>query len=157
MAWAPKLVTGTSGSLTTSVTAYSTGDQLGGEITLTSMATGNAGYGVITGITVLDEADVMGGFDIFLWQDTTTPASDNAAAAWSDADARKIVPGFPISMPAPVDVGGARLSPVQNLWIPFQTGSSHANLYCDLVTRSNNSFFAAATDLKVYVSLLQYS
>jgi hypothetical protein len=154
--WGPiKVVSGDSSGLTTSVTAYTSADQLGTEITLAALAGANNGFGVITGISVVDDGDVLGSFDLFLFSDSTTPAADNAAAAWSDADAVKIVPGFPINMPTPIDVGGARISAVSGLWIPFQSGSGHDDLFCDLVTRSGHTFFVAADDIHVRVSVIQ--
>lgn len=157
MPWTPTVATVASAGLTTSVTNYSSGDQLGTEMTLPAVAGTNNGFGVITGVSLVDDGDVMGSCELWIFSDATTEAADNAAAAWSDADAALIVPGCPIFIPAPIDVGGARVGAVSNLWIPFQSGAGHDDLFCDLVTRSNNAFFAAVDDLHLNVSVIKYT
>lgn len=155
--WTPFVATVASSGLTTASTNYSTGDQLGAEMTLAAVAGVNNGFGVITGVTLIDDGDVMGASELWIFSDATTEATDNTAAAWSDADAALIVPGAPIFIPAPIDVGGARVAAVSNLWVPFQSGAGHDDLFCDLVTRSNNAFFVAVDDLHLNVSVLKFT
>ena len=158
MGWGPpKVVLVDAAGLTTSATAYSSGDQLGTEITLPDVAGATAGFGIITGISLIDDGDILLSTEIYVFSDTTTEAADNAAAAWSDADAVKIVPGFPLVMPAPIDVGGVRVAGLGNLWIPFQSGSGHDDLFVDVVTRSAHTFFTAADDVHLRFSIIQYS
>lgn len=157
MGWAPIQITATSAGLTTASTAYVTGDQLGTEITLTGAGAANAGYGAIIGVELIDYSDILGAVDMFVFYDTTTPASDNAANSWSDADANKNIPGSPIMLPAPIDSANNRSGGATNLWIPYKCGSGHSNLYCDLVTRSGHTFFGAVGDIHLNVHVLQYS
>src|SRR5437667_264578 len=100
--WAPVQVDVVSAGLTTATTAYTSGDQLGTEITVGTMAAANAGYGAIVAIELVDYSAILGAVDVFVFGDTTTPAADNAAAAWSDADSLKSIPGSPIMLPGPV-------------------------------------------------------
>jgi hypothetical protein len=157
MGWAPYVITATSGGLTTATNAYVTGNQLGTEITLTAAAAGNNGHGAIVGVELIDYANIVGAIDVLLFSDTTTPAADRAAAAWSDADSNKSIAGTPITLPGPTSLTNNRISGVGNIWIPYQSGSSHANLYCDLITRSGHTFFGAVTDLHLTINVMRFS
>jgi len=154
--WTPTQIAVVSAGLTTATNAYVTGDQLGTEITVTGAASSNAGFGAITGIELVDYSNILGAVDLFLFSDSTTPAADNAAAAWSDADALKSVAGSPVFLPAPVAMTSNRLGGVGNLWIPFKSGAGHANLFADLVTRSGHTFFGAVGDIKLLFSVVQW-
>lgn len=144
----PFMLEVTSAGLTTSITAYTSADQLGTEITCSPSGAGNNSFVVVTAMAIVDYAKVTGAVDARLFYNSTTPAADNAAASWSDADENKLVPGGQISFPAPtVDANNSTVA-IPNLWIgPFQlTGVS---FYLDLITRSANAVFAAAGDLHV--------
>lgn len=135
-----------SANLTTATTTYTSGDQLGDEITLTGVGGTNNNYGVITSITVVEYSRVLGAFELRFFRDTTTPAANNAAAAWSDADATKLIPGGVVMLPPPSQDANNGVIAMANLWIPFRTGSSHANLYMDMITRTGNAVFAGGAD-----------
>lgn len=141
--------------LTTGATPYTAGDQYGAEKTLATVAGANNGYGVITGVSVFDDGDVVVAADLHIFSDSTTPAADNAAAAWSDADMVKLIAGGVVIFPALTDFGGIRAASVSNLWVPFRSGSGHDDLFLDLVCRGNHNQFAAADDLHVRVSGFQ--
>lgn len=156
--WGPiKLITVDSSGLTTASTNYAAGDQVGAEMTFDAAAPGNAGLTVLVGVGLVDDGDVFGASDIIIFKDTTTEASDNAAASWSDADGAKMVPGGIITLPAPIDFGGVRMTSVSGLWIPVQSGTGHDDLYVDIVTRTANAFFAAADDLHLTLAFVQQS
>jgi hypothetical protein len=157
MGWAPFVAQCDSAGLTTASTAYTAGDQLGTEMTLAAVSGADAGYGVINAVTLIDDGDILGGVEVWIFSDATAEAADNAAAAWSDADAVLIVPGMPIYIPAPVDVGGVRLASITNLWVPYKSGSGHDDLFVDLVTRSGHTFFTAADDLHLRFSGMKYT
>jgi hypothetical protein len=147
-----------SAGLTIATTAYTSGDQLGTEITLSSAAAANNGFGAITGVELIDYAGILGGVDLYVFVDSTTPASDNAASSWStDADMLKSIPGSPISIPAPVSSANNRTSGVGSIWLPFRSGSGHSNLYLDLITRSAHTFFGAVGDIHLNFYVMQYS
>jgi hypothetical protein len=152
----PFYVEVTSAGLTTSITAYTSGDQLGTEITVATGG-GNAVYGVITSLTLIDYARVLGAVEARFFYDTTTEAADNAAYAWSDADSDKLIAGGIITIPSPVTDANNGVSVVPNLWCQFRTGASHGNLYCSLITRSGHTFFGAAGDIHLKVGGFYFS
>ena len=86
----------TSSGLTTATTAYTSGDMLGAQMTLPM----GKGYGSprvagqIIGVTVTDDSDVIGAIELFFFSASTTPAADNAANAWSDADWQQVLEGY---------------------------------------------------------------
>ena len=141
--------------LTTSITTYTSGDQLGTEITVATGG-GAQAYAVITSLTLVDFAKVIGALDFFFFNAATTPASDNAANSWSDADMNKLIAGGFISMAAPTASANNFMGSIPNLWANGRTDAS-GNFYLDLVTRSANAVFGAATDLKVRVGGFYFS
>lgn len=158
MAYAPAEVTCTSAGLTTATTAYAVGDQAGTEMTLTSAAASSGGHGVITGIELVDNSARMGSYQLWIFNASTTPAADNAAASWSDADAAKAIAGGPIIMPAPYVMANNGVGGAGNLWLPFKC-SGTANLYVDiqLLSVPTSNFFSAVGDLNFRFSILQWS
>ncbi len=135
----------TSAGLTIATTAYTANDQLGTILSFTSAVASSGGSGVINGINVLDEGDVMAAFDIVFFRATVTLASDNAAYAVSDADMR-LACGI-VPMPAPVDMGANRISTLPGLGMPYDCSAT--TLFAALITRSANAIFTAVTDLVV--------
>lgn len=135
-----------SGGLTTSVTSYTAGDQVGTIFTVTNAARASGGGGTITGITLIDAADVIGTYDVVFFTQSVTLASDNAAFAISDADALNVI-GI-AQLAGSFDMTNNRIAQLFNLAIPYVCVGS-TSLYAALITRSNHSFFAAATDLQL--------
>lgn len=137
-----------SSGLTTATTAYTSGDMLGVQMTLTIPGTrGNAVGGEIMGVTIIDDSAVIGAVDLFFFDQSTTPAADNAANAWSDADMQKL-----IGVLSPATVITSANNKVATLTnaeseIPFYAPAGV--LYVCAVTRTANAVFAAgATSLK---------
>jgi hypothetical protein len=141
---------GTSAGLTLSVTAYTSGDQLGEQITLAGAARNQGGGGYITGIVLIDAADVMGAVDVVFSRASITPAANNAPATFSDADALNIVGVVSIVAAGVVDLGGNRTCSANSVRIPYDCGDGTA-LYVNLITRTGNAVFAAVTDLRLVV------
>lgn len=156
MAWAPYFIQAASGGLTIATNTYVAGDQLGTEITLTGASLAAGASGAIVGVEMIDYSNVLGAVDMFLFYDSTSPAADNAACAWSDADSLKNIPGSPLMLPGPTSTTNNRTASLANVWIPYQTGAS-ANLYCDLVTRSAHTYFGAVGDIKLNVVVMRFS
>lgn len=142
----PFVVEVTSAGLTTSITTYTSGDQLGTEITCAPSGASASAFFVVDSVTLIDYAKVLGAVDLRLYNATTTPAADNAAYAWSDADSNKLVAGGVINIPAPVADANNSVIAVPNLWIKGRLDAS-AQFYADLITRSANAVFAAAGDI----------
>lgn len=134
----------TSGGLTTSVTAYTAGDQVGSLFTITDAVRATGGTGTIVSAFLLDKADIIGAFDIVLFKQTVTLAADNAAFSVSDADMEQCIGVIPLS--SAYDLGANRIS--QNVGCYHKiVCSANANLFAALVTRFGHAFFGATTDL----------
>jgi len=136
----------TSGGLTTSVTAYTAGDQVGTEFTMTNCARTTGGSGYITGVVLTDAADIIGAYDVVIFDSATTPAADNAAASWSDTDILKVVAVIPLV--GAYDTGLNRVAQANNLYIPYVC-SGGTSLFADLICRVGHTFFGATTNLQL--------
>lgn len=133
----------TSSGLTIATTAYASGDQVGVEFTFANAARVSGGSGTIVGVTLLDKADVITGYDVVISRDTLTPAADNSAYTLSDADAEKIV-GV-VMLGSIVDLGANRLGAQSGLAIPYTCAGTA--LYATLRAGIGHTFFTATTDL----------
>lgn len=136
--------------VTTATTAYTAGDQVGSQITLTGAARISGGTGTIVGAVLIDRSDIISAYDIVFHDSSITPASDNAAYAISDADALKTV-GM-VQLTGGYDIGNNRIAQAYNIAMPFKCSGS-ANLYCTLITRFGHTFFTSGSEpyLRVYV------
>lgn len=136
--------------VTTATTAYTAGDQVGAQITLASAARVTGGYGMITGVVMIDQSDIVGAYDVVFFDSSVTPASDNAAFAISDADSLKIV-GI-VQLAGAFDIGNNRIAQAYNLAVPYKCAGS-TSLYAALITRGSHTFFTAGAlpQLRVYV------
>ena len=77
--------------VTTATTAYVAGDQVGTLVTVANAARVTGGGGMIVGVTLIDQSDIIGAYDVVFFDSSVTLAADNAAFAISDADSLKIV------------------------------------------------------------------
>jgi hypothetical protein len=141
-----------SAGLTTATTAYSVGDMLGTEVSLTNAAGSSGGSGVVTGIHVVDADKIIGALDIRLFNSASTPAADNAANSWSDANALKQVAGVQIGPPV-VSANNGTIS-ATGLWIPYTCAVS--TLFLNVITLAAHTFFAIATNIQYTFELLRW-
>lgn len=136
-----------SAGLTIATTAYTAGDQMGSLFTFTDAVQTTGGSGYITGVTLIDAADVIGAVDVVFFRDTVTLAADNAAFAISDPDALKVV--SIVQLAGAYDIGNNRVAVGQNLSIPYDCVAT--SLYAALITRSGHTFFGAVGNLQLIV------
>lgn len=146
-----RVVTGTSAGLTTATTAYVAGDQLGTEITLSNMTRTGKGCTIVSA-TLIDKAKVLASVDAFLFSAATTPAADNAANSWSDADMLNCL-GI-LHFADLVQSGNNYILQALNCPITVKPGSS-TSIFCDLVTRSGHTFFGAVGDIQITLGILR--
>lgn len=137
-----------SSGLTTASTAYAAGDVLGAGWEFTGAARATGGTGTVTGVALLDVADVIGGVDLYLAAASITFGTDNAAPSVSDADAAKL--GVIIGLGA-IDVGGARVASAASLAVPYLCDATSLFVYAR--TRDAHTFFGAVTDLTLRLFL----
>lgn len=143
-------ITVTSSGLTTATTAYTNGDQLGAQMTFANAARVSGGSGIITGVFIVSAADITGPIDLQLAAETITLAGDNAAYAISDADSIKLKIPL-IQCAGAFDIGNNRLAQAYNIAVPYAcVGTS---LFGGLITRTGHTFFGAATDLQVTLTV----
>lgn len=142
-----------SGGLTTATTSYTAGDQVATQFTLANAAQTTGGYGRIIAVTLTDAADLIGAYDVVFTRASITPASDNAAYAISDADAKSIIGVATLS--GAYDIGNNRVGVYYGPPIMYDTGAG-TSLFATLITRSSHSFFGAVTDLQLQVYCERY-
>lgn len=135
-----------SGGLTIATTAYSAGDQVGTLFTLPNAARISGGGGTIVGVSLISAADIIGAYDVLIFDASVALATDNAVYAISDSDALDIV-GL-VQLAGAYDLGNNRLGQAYNLAIPYVCNGG-TSLYASLITRSGHTFFAAVTDLQL--------
>lgn len=146
-----RIITATSAGLTTATTAYTAGDQLGTELTLSSIVRTGKGA-VIQSAALIDKANIVGAVDLFLFSAATTPAADNAANSWSDADMANCL-GV-LHFTDAVSSANNRVVLATNAPIVLKPGSG-TSIFADLVTRTGHTFFGAGTDLIVALGVLR--
>lgn len=145
-----------SAGLTIVTTAYTSGDMLGTEMTLTLSDRGNGPVGgKIVGVTCTDDSDVIGALDLFFFEAASTPAADNAANSWADANLQTL--SCAVSLTTPLYDSGlnkAVTAPMAEMGVPFYAPTGV--LYVNAITRTGNAVFAAgATSLnyKIFVEI----
>lgn len=141
-----------SSGLTIATTAYLADDQLGAIFQFSSAARVSGGSGIVRGAVLIDKSGVVGGVDVYLWNQTVTLASDNAANGVSDAQAL-FCQGI-ISLPASAVTANNKILSTSGVGVPFKCSGS-ANLFASLVTRSGHTFFGATNDLVLTLTIAQ--
>ena len=136
--------------VTTATTAYTAGDQVGTIITIANAARISGGSGTIVGATLIDQSDIIGAYDVVIFDSSATLATDNAAFAITDADSLKIV--ALIQLAGAFDLTNNRIAQSYNLAIPYVCSGS-TSLFAALITRAGHTFFTTGQlpQLNVYV------
>lgn len=142
-----------SGGLTTSVTAYSVGDQVGTIFNLTNAVRDSGGFGEIRAMSLLDVNDIIGAYDVVLFNASVTLAADNAAFTLSDSDAASVVDI--VSLPFALDIGANRFSSLSGLSVPYNCVGT-TSLFAALICRTAHTFFTAATDLTLGITVVRH-
>lgn len=136
--------------VTTATTAYVAGDQVGTQITLANAARLSGGSGTIVGATLIDQSDIIGAYDLAIFDSSVTLAADNAAFAITDADSLKIV--ALIQLAGAFDLTNNRMAQSYNLAIPYVCNGG-TSLFAALINRAGHTFFTsgALPQVAVYV------
>lgn len=146
-----------SAGLTTSTTAYTSGDQLGTELTFASCARVSGQGGVIVGAVLLDKPKVLSAtpadVDLLLFSSSITGAADNAAFDDSDTDMGELVAKIRFSLADWVSMSSNAFNQQQNLAIGYTCDAT--SLFGILVSRTNHTFFGAVTDLRVALTVVR--
>jgi len=110
--------------------AYIAGDCYGTVMTLTGAASGTGRHTILRNVRFTDYDDVMGAFDLYLF-DATITVTDNGA--WAPADNVSMLAA--LRFPGGDDVGGSRFYELQGLGVYLKTNAD-ANLYAVCVLRT---------------------
>lgn len=140
--------------LTAASTAYTAGDMLGTEVTWTGMAITAGDSATILSGNMLDNAKVVGAVDLMFFTAASTPAADNAAESWSDAN--RLLQnngGAMVQFGTPLASALNSLAQVANVGKSYNTSGS-TSMFGNGVTRIGHTFFGAATDLKYSLDIL---
>lgn len=137
--------------LTTATTAYVTGDQLGGQLEFPNAVRSAGASGVVLSAVLIDDAKVVGAVDLYLFDRSVTPAADNAAAAFSDADMQFCL-GV-LSFPAPEQTANNGVATIEASGLAIVPNAT--SLYGCLVAQAGHTFFGAADDLTVALVIAQ--
>lgn len=140
-----------SSGLTTATNAYVAADQMGAILEFPNAARAAGGTGTIQSATLLDKAAIVGAVDLFLFDRTVTVATDNAAAAFSDADMAFCL-GI-LRFPPPIVNANNGLAAIEASGLGFDLDGT--SLFGAMVTRSGHTFFGAASDLVVSLHVVQ--
>jgi hypothetical protein len=142
-------------------TAYTAGDEItdtGGTIrTITSAATKSGGSGVIAGIGLSQSSGTpCTGLEIWIFDTTSTPQTDNAAFAPADGEVDTCIAICPltVSYQGTTGTGGNVFYDTGQISLPFLTVGS-ANLYWRLVTRAAYTAGANSDTMKARFRILQ--
>jgi len=123
-------------TITVPGTAYTANDCFGGEMTITSAARTSGGGGVLTGITMSFEDDILASTIEVLIFDSNPGGTytDNTALAVTDADTYLLLGS--VILDVRTDLGAGALLKATNVNIPYLCSGS-ANLYAVAVIRSS--------------------
>jgi hypothetical protein len=137
-------------TITTDTNAHTSGDLIGGKITLTgALRTGQSG--ILRGITIVDQDDQKPQCSIILLTGaatTTGTYTQNAAPTWTAADMGKIVARIPLVTADYVTVTTGTSIGQLNLSVPVYATTT-ADLHCLIVTTSTPTFTNATSKFRV--------
>lgn len=136
--------TSAASELTIVTTTYTAGDQVGVMFQFAGAARASGGGGMLVGISLLDEGDVIGSCDVVLFRSNATLAANNDPFALDDTNSREVI-GV-VQLAGAFDFTNNRLCQAFNLAVPYYC-SGGTTLYAALITRSANAVFVAHTDL----------
>jgi hypothetical protein len=129
--------------------AYAAGDQLGNQYTIANAARVSGGSGRITSVVLLDEADVVGPVTVLFFDRSVTPAADNAAASFSDADMLFHV--GTVELAQVTDLALNRSVSANSISVPYTCNAT--SLFASVITRTANGAIASATAHKLTVTV----
>jgi hypothetical protein len=130
---------------------YTAGNQAGTQVAFTN-ALRTTGTGTVATATLIDKSNVLGAVDLHLFSQPVTPASENTAANFSDADMQYFI--GTISFPAPIPFVNNRAATVPAVGLSVQAPGT--TLYGYMVTLTTHASFSAANDVTINLVMQQY-
>lgn len=142
----------TTGSGQSTSPAYTIGDMVGTELTLSSAAQSSGSGGFITGITVEDDGATTEQLRLMFFNAASSPAADNAANSWADANMRTLEIAY--DMPALTASALNSYAHVGNLWLPYVCATTSLFLNVVALTSYTSS---STTALNFKIKTLQWT
>lgn len=139
---------------TVSTSAYATGDNVGGKVTLTDVCRSSMGSGLIQSVVITSKSLQTATFDVIFFNadPSGTTATDNAAQDIADADLSKVVGVAQCS--TVVGLSGASIHQALNLAMPFALSNNATTLYALMVVRGTPTL-GSTSDIGLSVRVLQ--
>jgi hypothetical protein len=138
--------------------AYTAGDALGGLLTFAGAARLAGGRGMITKVTIVDDALQSAPIDLVLFDRTFTATADNAPFDPSDADMQNCLGFIPVAntdYAEFTDNGVATKASGLQMPFEFQLAPGVTSLFGQLVIRVGDTY-AATDDITVKVTVRRY-
>ncbi len=128
-------------------TLYTTGDQMGTEMVfaLGDVTSNSTGY--IVGARISDLEDEVTATDLLIFTAPATPAADNAAASFADADADRLVGAISVSTIQDLALNKIAVWDAPGNGMPFVAPTGR--LYVNMVARGAPPGYSSATALLV--------
>lgn len=133
--------------------AYSAGDVVGGEITLTDAMRASDGTGVLHSLLVYTEDGETPELQFLIFDSAPgATLADNAAYAWTSGDWDKLLGVVHVATSDYVTLGGDGIASLRNVGLPVKANGS-AHLYTYIVCVGTPTF-SATTDLTLLFGFL---
>lgn len=136
-------------TLTLDTSAYADGDVMADTQSVANAVRLNAGRAVLHSVTVLDEDDQGGSFDIIFLDANNSLGTENSAPNISDANARAILGMVRISAADFIDLGGCRLATRSGIGLVLKAGAGTTTIYLGTVMRGAGTYTANGVRLKL--------
>ncbi len=134
--------------------AYHAKDAVGGLLTFANAGKGDAGTGIIQGVTIIDKSVQAAQLILVLFDQTFTATADNAAFAPSDADLANCIGTVTIAASDYVTLSDNCVATKSNIGLPFKLPNGGTSLFGQLMC-SGTPTYASTSDLTIKLRLLQ--
>lgn len=125
----------------TASSAYSTGNALGGLLTLAKGA--NYGASTLRSLEIVDKAGQKAAIDVCFFRQSFTATADKSALAISTADSLNSAGTVSVATGDYVSLGTPAVATKANLWL-VMTSDLDNNLYAQLVVRGTPTYASTA-------------
>lgn len=138
-----------SAGVTTASTNYAIGDQVGTEFVFASAALTSGWGGWITDAILVDKSLKLnaGDFELLLFRQSVTPAADNAAHAFSDADKAHYLGKIRFATGDWETDANSAINERHQIGLGYTCNAT--SLFGYAVTKQANAFFSASTDFSI--------
>lgn len=150
-ALASKVLTATP---TVSTSAYTSGDNVGGKVTLTSVCRAEQGSGLIQSVIITSKSIQTATFDVVFFSSDPSGSTftDNVAQAIVDADLSKIIGVAQCS--TVVALAAESIHQATGLALPFALSGGATSLYAAIIVRGTPTL-GSVSDIWLSVQVLQ--